>query len=171
MSLDDVLIGIEPLGNHHDRAAFSCGESSLDDYLKKTARQDQHRDVAQVFVAIGPKPENILGYYTISATSIELGGLPEELARKLPRYPLVPATVIGRLAGHKDFRGMKLGEFLLLDALNRIVRASHEMGIYAVAVDALDHAIAFYEHYGFMRFRNAPNRLFLPLTTVETLVD
>ena len=171
MKLEDVLIGIEPLGNYHDRAAFSCGEQSLDDYLKKTAKQDQRRNVAQVFVATGPKPENIMGYYTVSATSIDLGHLPEEQAKKLPRYPLVPASLIGRLAAHEDYRGMRLGEALLIDALRRVTGIAEEMGIYAVVVEALDHAVGFYERYGFLKFPRTPNRLFLPVNTIGDLFD
>jgi predicted GNAT family N-acyltransferase len=171
MTLEDLLVGIEPLGNQHDRAAFSCGEPSLDDYLKKTAKQDQRRNVAQVFVATGPKPGNIMGYYTICATSIDLGRLPQEQAKRLPRYPLVPASLIGRLAAHVDHRGMGLGEALLVDALRRIAGAANEMGIYAVVVDALDHAVGFYARYGFLEFPKTPNRLFLPIKTIRDLFD
>ena len=171
MKLEDVCIGIEPLGTYHDRAAFSCAEPSLDDYLKKTAKQDQRRNVAQVFVATGPKRENILGYYTLCTLSIDLGHLPEEQPKNLPRYPLVPASLIGRLAAHEDYRGMRLGETLLVDALRRVAGVAEEMGIYAVVVEALDHAVGFYQRYGFLKFSRTPNRLFLPVKTIGGLFD
>ena len=85
-----VLFLIEPLGNHHDRAAFSCGVASLDGYLKRQARQERDRRIAAVFVMVGDTPETVAGYFTLSALSIDLAGLPAGLAKKLPRYPEVP---------------------------------------------------------------------------------
>ena len=160
---------IEPLGSHHDRAAFSCGEHALDAYIRRQASQDARRRVAQVFVAVADKPRDIAGYYTLSAASFEWDELPAELARRLPHYP-VPAAVIGRLAVDHRSQRRGLGEILLLDAIRRIVRASSAIGVYAVIVDAKnERARAFYERYGFRSFPSTPRRLFLPLQTFEQL--
>src|ERR1700686_2804531 len=88
---------IDLLGPAHDRAGFSCGVPALDSYLQKQAGQDVRRRVAVAFVATSDGT-TIAGYYTLSQYSVELGVLPEELVKKLPHYPLVPATLIGRLA-------------------------------------------------------------------------
>src|ERR1700693_1638983 len=106
----------ELLGPAHDRGGFSCGVPALDTYLQKQAGQDVRRHVAVAFVATSDG-KTIAGYYTLSQYSVELGVLPEELAGKLPRYPLVPATLIGRLAVSAAFRGQGVGELLLMDAL------------------------------------------------------
>ncbi|MCE2483420.1 MAG: GNAT family N-acetyltransferase [Alphaproteobacteria bacterium] len=160
---------VEPLGPHHDRASFSCGEPSLDRHLRRQASQDARRRVARVFVATGAPPERIAGYYTLSAASFEKDDLPAELAGRLPHYP-VPAAVVGRLAVDLRSRGRGLGEVLLLDAIHRVVRAGDTIGVYAVIVDALhDRARAFCERYGFTPFPSRPLRLFLPLRTFEQL--
>ena len=160
---------IEPLGPHHDRESFACGEPALDDYLRRRASQDTRRRVARVFVAVGATPEEIAGYYTLSAASFEKDELPGGIAKRLPHYP-VPAVVIGRLAVSRLFQGRGLGETLLLDAVRRIVRASATIAAYAVVVDAKnDAARAFYERYGFRPFPSNPRRLFLPLATFEKL--
>lgn len=160
---------IEPLGPHHDRESFVCGEPALDDYLRRRASQDTRRRVARVFVAVGAAPEEIAGYYTLSAASFEKGELPAGIAKRLPHYP-VPAVVIGRLAVSRSFQGRRLGENLLLDAVRRIVGASTTIAAYAVVVDAKnDAARAFYERYGFRPFPSTPRRLFLPLATFEKL--
>ena len=113
--------------------------------------------------------ERIIGYYTLSAASFEKDRLPAELAKRLPHYP-VPAVVIGRLAVDQGHQGRGLGEFLLLDAIRRVVRASDVVGVYAVVVDAKnDRALAFYERYGFRSFPSTARRLFLPLRTFEML--
>src|SRR3990167_8758303 len=89
---------IRPLDSNHDRAGFHCGVASLDNYIQKQARQDVKRRVSRVFVATAAEqPNSIVGYYTLSTLSIELGQLPNALARKLPRHP-VPEALLGRLA-------------------------------------------------------------------------
>lgn len=161
---------IEPLGNNHDRAAFSCGVVSLDEYLKRRARQDRDHRVAAVFVMIGDTPATVAGYYTLSTLSIQLGELPRDVAKKLPRYPIVPAALLGRLAVDQKYQGRRLGETLLMDALKRILDHSVEIAAFAAVVDAIDdRAASFYETYGFSRFPTCSNRLYLPVATIEQM--
>lgn len=167
--MDEPFPVIEPLGAHHDRADFSCGEPALDSYLLRQASQDVRRRVAQVFVAVGDPPGKVAGYYSLSAASFEKGELPPALAKRLPHYP-VPAAVLGRLAIDRARQGRGLGEVLLLDAIRRVVCASATMAVYAIIVDAKNaRALAFYGRYGFRAFAGEPRRLFLPLETFEKL--
>lgn len=167
--MDEPRLVIEPLGSHHDRTAFSCGEPALDSYLQRQASQDVRRRVAQLFVALGDAPGKIAGYYSLSAASFEKHELPPALAKRLPHYP-VPAAVLGRLAIDRAHQGRGLGETLLLDAIRRVVRASATIAVYAIVVDAKnERAQAFYESYGFRAFAGEPRRLFLPLETFEKL--
>jgi GNAT superfamily N-acetyltransferase len=160
---------IEPLGPHHDRASFSCGEPALDTYLQRQASQDVRRRVARVFVAAGTPPERIAGYYSLSAAEFSKAELPAAAAKRLPHYP-VPAAVLGRLAVDQSFQGRGLGEALLMDAIRRTLRASEAMAVHAIVVDAKhERAKAFYERYGFVSFSTTPRRLFLPLETVAKL--
>jgi predicted GNAT family N-acyltransferase len=159
----------EPLAPGHDRGAFSCGVPALDRYLQKQASQDLKKRVAAVF-ALTPDGRTIAGYYTLSQYSVELDAIPEETAKKLPKYPRVPATLIGRLAVSEAFRGQGLGEMLLMDALNRCLSGSKQVASAVVIVDAKDNKIAgFYKKYGFIELPGIPNRLFLPMATVAKL--
>jgi ribosomal protein S18 acetylase RimI-like enzyme len=167
--VDEPSLVIGSLGSHHDRAAFSCGESALDAYLQRQASQDIRRRVAQVFVAAGDVAEKIAGYYSLSAASFEKDELPTAAARRPPHYP-IPAAVLGRLAIDREQQGRGLGEMLLLDAIRRVVRASTTIAMYAIIVDAKnDRARTFYERYGFRPFASDARRLFLPLETFEKL--
>ena len=167
--MDESPLTVEPLAPHHNRASFSCGEPSLDLYIRRRASQDTRRRVARVFVASGDPPERIVGYYTLSAASFEKEKLPAKIANRLPHYP-VPAAVIGRLAVDLRSQGSGLGEALLLDAIRRVVRAGDTIGVYAVVVDALHvRASAFYERYGFAPFLSQPLRLYLSIRTFEQL--
>lgn len=157
---------IEPLGRHHDRNGFSCGEPALDEYLRQRASQDTKRRVAQVFVALGSSESEIAGYYTLSAAAFRRDDLPPKLAKRLPHYP-IPAAVLGRLAVSSNHQGRGLGEHLLTDALHRVIAASNALAINAVIVDAKNEAVkAFYQRYGFQPFPKQPMRLFLPLSTL-----
>jgi ribosomal protein S18 acetylase RimI-like enzyme len=167
--VNEPLLVIEPLGSHHDRAAFACGEPALDAYLQRQASQDIRRRMAQVFVATSDPPERIVGYYSLSAASFEKAELPPAAAKRLPHYP-VPAARLGRLAVDREHQGRGFGEVLLLDAIRRVVRASTKIAIYAIILDAKNEsAQAFYERYGFRSFTGEPRRLFLTLETLEKL--
>jgi len=110
---------IEPLGSKHDRAAFSCGVDSLNVYLRKQAGEDLKKCTAVSFV-LTTDGKTIAGYYTLSQYAVQLENVPEHLAKKLPKYPMVPTTLIGRLAVDSASRGQRHGETLLMDALYRI---------------------------------------------------
>ena len=104
----------------------------------------------------------IAGYYTFAATSVPLSELPPDQARRLPRYPVLPACLIGRLAVDETFRGRGLGNALIVDAVARAMRA--DPAIFALIVDAKDDtARTFYEHHGFRRFASRPMTLYLPI--------
>jgi predicted GNAT family N-acyltransferase len=159
----------EPLGPAHDRAAFSCGVEALDNYLRRQASQDVKKRVAVAFV-LTPDGKTVAGYYTLSQYSVELDAIPDRLAAKLPKYPFVPATLIGRLAVSNEFRGQGLGELLLMDALSRCLSGSKQAASAAVIVDAKDdRAAGFYKKYGFIDLPKTPKRLFLPMATIEEL--
>ena len=161
---------IEPLGKKHDRVVFSCGNDALDTYLKKRASQEAKKKIATTFVMVDRLSRAVIGYYTLSATSILLSDLPNETARKLPRYPHVPATLLGRLAIDRRFQGRGYGEVLIIDALRRALQAATEVASYAVVVDAInERARSFYEQYEFCAFSDRKLRLFLPMKTIANL--
>jgi predicted GNAT family N-acyltransferase len=168
--VDLTRIRVEPLGRQHDRTAFHCGADALDRYLKQQARQDADKRVAAPFVAVKAPDTRILGYYTLSASVLTLADVPRELARKLPRYPQLSVTLLGRLAVDQFTKGQGLGEHMLLDALHRSLTHADQIAAMAVVVDAKDDsAAAFYRHYGFTALQAQPSRLFVPMRLVAQL--
>ncbi|MBS0448417.1 MAG: GNAT family N-acetyltransferase [Proteobacteria bacterium] len=161
---------IEPLQKQHERGTFASGSEPLDRYLRQQARQDAEKHVAAPFVLVAPPAHEVLGYYTLSASTVAADELPAELAKKLPRYRQLPVTLLGRLALDRTMRGQGLGEHLLLNALHRAAVAAAEIASMAVVVDAKDEAaIAFYRHFDFMPLQAQPARLFLAMGTVTKL--
>ncbi len=159
----------EPLGKRHDRAAFTSGIEALDKYLKTQASQDVSKHVAACFV-LTPDGETIAGFYTLSQYSVDAGALPDQITKKFPKYPELPATLLGRLALSDRFKGQRLGEFLLMDALYRSLLQSEKIASAAVIVDAKNEkAKTFYEHFDFIPLPEIPNRLFLLMKTIEEL--
>lgn len=169
--MDLTRITVEPLGRQHDRTAFHCGAEALDRYLKQQARQDADKRVAAPFVAVELPGTRVLGYYTLSASVLTLADLSDELARKLPRYPQLPVTLLGRLAVDRSTKGQGLGEHLLLDALRRSLAHADQIAAMAVVVDAKNEAAtSFYRHYGFVPLQAQPARLFVPMRSVAQLL-
>jgi len=161
---------IEPLGRDHDRTGFSCGVESLDRYLKTKASQDQRRKANGVFVLIEPQqPTTVLGYYTLCATALPQGEVPVGVRKHIPRYPLVSATLLGRLAVSREQQKTGLGALLLADAVYRAHASAASVGSSMLVVDALgEPAAEFYEAHGFLRLPESL-RLMLPMQTIGKL--
>ena len=162
----------EPLDRKkHNRAAFSCEHQALTDYIKQQAWQDVKKNVAAVFV-LTPDGVTISGYYTLSQYGVDAGDIPQEVLEqlKIPKYPRLPATLIGRLARHVDLKGHAVGEVLLMDALRKALEATRTVASVAVVVEAKDNnAVNFYKRYGFIAIPDHPDRLFIPMETVRQL--
>jgi GNAT superfamily N-acetyltransferase len=156
-----MITAIEPLGKH-DRGAFSCGVAALDDWFRSRASQDERRNVARVFVAIDDR-FGVVGFYSLSSFALSIPDLPERHAKRLPRYDLIPAALIGRLARDLRVRSEGVGDLLLADAVHRILGAARSLAVFAIVVDAIDErAAAFYRDFGFSPFPSRPLRLFMP---------
>lgn len=141
----------------------------LNRYLRVQARQDARKNIAAPFVLI-LSDGKIGGYYTLSSTAVMPAELPAEIVRKLPRYPLIPATLLGRLAVDRRYQGRGYGRFLLADALYRSVRS--QIAAFAVIVDAKDgNARRFYERESFLPFPDQPMKLFRPMADIAKLFE
>lgn len=161
---------VSPFSKGFDRASFECGVAELDAYLKRQLSQEVRKNTAAAFILHEAESSAILGYYTLSAFSIELSAVPEDLRNKLPRYPQVPATMLGRLAVDESTQGQGFGELLLMDALRRSWENRAIIGSWALVVDALgESAEHFYQHFGFRQIEGEDGRLFLSMNEISKL--
>ncbi|MEX2598219.1 MAG: GNAT family N-acetyltransferase [Dehalococcoidia bacterium] len=158
---------IEPLSAHHDRSAFDCGNESLTRYLRTQAGQDLRKRAAVPYVLLDAGTGVLVGYYTLSACRVDAAELPADIAKRLPRYRHLPATLLGRLAVDLRFQGTGIGKLLLADAMSRTLTHSKQIASVALIVDAIDEAAsAFYQRHGFIPFPDQPATLFLPMETI-----
>ena len=154
---------IEPLGTH-DRSTFGCGIEALDRYLRLQASQDVKRLVSSCFVVVETATVTIAGFYTLAATSVAAHDLPPDILKRLPRYPILPAALIGRLAVDERFHRKRLGSALLADAALRVLNGDTKG--FALIVEAKDaNAGAFYQRHGFRALASNPKSMFLPVAT------
>lgn len=160
---------LEALESRHDRSTFSSGEEKLDRYFQIQVTQDVRRRIANCFVAIDVATSQVVAYYTIASASVPTSDLPLEEAKRLPRYPTMPAVRIGRLAVDSRYQGLGLGKALLADAAIKAMTAAPAS--FALLVDAKnDQAVDFYKHHGFLMLGDLPKVLFLPLATAEKVL-
>ena len=158
------------LNRHHDKKGFSCGQPQLDEYLKTQASQDIRRKLAVCFV-LTENDRAILGYYTLSSSGIPRVHLPPEIQQKLPpSYSQLPVTLLGRLARDVNYKGMDIGNLLLIDALRRSYEVSlTSIASMAIVTDPIDEkAAAFYGKYGFVTLETG--RMFLSMGTIAKLL-
>ncbi|TWR24765.1 GNAT family N-acetyltransferase [Mucilaginibacter pallidiroseus] len=159
---------IEPLHSGLNKKEFTCGKEMLDNYLHKQASQDIKRRLSTVSVMLDG--DRIIGYYTLSSTSIPRELVPEQVQKKMPpSYHNLPAILLGRLALDQNYKGQRLGEYLLIDALKKCYNVSlTHVGAMAVIVDPLDaEAEAFYLKYDFVKLDSG--KMFLTMQTIAAL--
>jgi GNAT superfamily N-acetyltransferase len=169
--IEEALFRLDPLGKQHDRDGFSCGVESLDAYLKTQASQDMRRKANAVFV-LTPEgnPSRIAGYFTLCAYGVAPGAIPEAARTHIPRYPVVSATLLGRLAVSTQFQGRGIGSILLARALAKAYENAAVVGSSMVVVDAIDEkAAGFYQAHGFIPLPESM-RLILPMRTIAGLM-
>jgi len=162
---------IQPLQDHHDTSAFSCGEDALDTWLRQTASQHARKGISRTFIAVTPEaPQAILGFYSLTVGEAPSEVFPAALAKKLPRK--VPIVVLGRLGVAAEHHGKGIGSFLLMDALYRVVQIANQAGVNAILVDAKgERAEQFYRHFGFLPLPDTPQRLVMPVKTAANLFE
>jgi GNAT superfamily N-acetyltransferase len=158
---------VEPLDRTHERATFSRGSASLDDFLRTLVSQYEKRRLGRTYVAVEADNRRVLGYYTLASGAISFASIPTKVAKKLPRHP-VPVILLARLAVHVDVQGRGLGRHLLVDAMRRCLALGDRLGVHALEVEAIDDdARRFYEKYGFIPLADDVRHLYLPLATVK----
>ena len=161
---------IELLDSFHDRANFECGEDSLNNYLKRYARQNMKNDSARVYVAVEPdNVTRICAYFTLSAGNVDALQFPDRFRKGWPRD--VPTVLVGRLAVDQEFQGRRLGSDLIYAIFSVAVRAAETVGIAAIDVHALNEgAHRFYSKFGFASLQDDPHLYLATATARESLV-
>lgn len=163
----------EPLSaTKHRRKEFACEEPELTEFLHDRALPEMETRASACFVLVPEDdPGRVAGFYTLSAATISLAKLPPELTAELPKYPNLPATLLGRLARDQNFRGAGLGDWLLVSALRRALGSTSSVGSVAVVTDP-KHAQAedFYRKYGF-RNLGGGRRMFLTMKEIAAWLE
>ncbi|MGL4637795.1 MAG: GNAT family N-acetyltransferase [Beijerinckiaceae bacterium] len=157
----------QPIGKHHNRDAFDCGDAQLNEFLKRHARQSHERGGSKTFLAVAEDSTQILGFYSLSPASLAYARTPQVVAQGLARHE-VPVFRLARLAVNKSMQGKGLGGQLLLAAGRRCLRVAEQAGGVALLIDAKNDAVArWYENYGAVPTLDAPLSLLLPLSTIK----
>jgi ribosomal protein S18 acetylase RimI-like enzyme len=165
-------IRIEPLDrNKHDRAAFSCGEARIDNFLKNTASRQQDQDLTRICVACLDDSPMVIGYYALNSHSVNIATLPEGVRKSLPKYDAIGAiylSLVGVHSGHQD-RG--LGKYLMAHAFARCVEVADLAGAHFVVLDALnERAARLYRRLGFEDLPGHSPRMLIAMKMVRQAV-
>lgn len=154
----------------HDRNRFNCGIEALNNYLKVMANQQAKKDNTRTFILEDVNDSShIIGFYTLTMTPIDLTALPEKLQKK--HQSSTSGGLIARLAIDDRYKGRGFGEWLLIDALSKLLSASESVAFPVIIVDAKDGAKDFYERYGFQAFKDVKNKLFLTISDVRVSLE
>ena len=158
-----------PLDSKHKKSEFTCGNTYLDNYIQKQAKQDIKRKLSACFVMTSEE-NDIKGFYTLSNAGIPREVIPEKIKKKLPRaYESLPVTLLDRLAISEKNKRQGLGKLLLIDALKRSLEVSKVIGSMAVIVDPIDeNAVKFYHRFGVITLPDS-EKMFLSMKTIEQL--
>jgi GNAT superfamily N-acetyltransferase len=160
------MISVKLDKEHHHREGFECGVAALNRYLSMMANQQSSKDNSRTYVITADEHSNqIVGYYTLTMASLDLTALPPSLQKK--HASACSAGLLARLAVDKRFAKQGYGEWLLIDALHRLLDASDTVGFPVVLVDAKDGVAGFYERFGFKAFKDTPHKLFMTTSDIR----
>jgi GNAT superfamily N-acetyltransferase len=150
----------------HDRNQFDCEIAALNHYFKAMASKQAKKDNTRTFV-LEDNSNNIqvIGFYTLTMTPIELQNLPENLQKK--HQSATSGGLIARLGVDRKYKGQGFGEWLLIDALTKLLSASDSVAFPVIIVEAKDGSKHFYEKYGFTAFKGDGNKLFITIADVR----
>ncbi len=152
--------------SRHDRNKFDCGVNVLNNYLKIMANQQSIKDNTRTYVLEDTEnPNVILGFYTLTVSNIDITSLSDKLQKK--HQNARSGGLIARLAVDKYHTKKGYGEWLLIDALKKLLEASDTVGFPIVIVDAKDGSLPFYTKFGFVPFRDTPNKLFMTIASIR----
>ena len=162
-----MKLEVEPLSDHHDLAAFSCGVAELDAWLTTHARTATGHGTRTYFVI--DESGRVVGYFAVAPHTIDRGDLAARSGRGAPRQ--IPAILLAKLALAEELHGQRLGGELLVMALRTIVGAARRAGGKFVVIDAIDEsAAAFYSHHDFEPMPQDPLRLTRKLSSIAKAI-
>ena len=149
----------------HNRNSFDCGVDVLNNYLKLTANQQSKKDNSRTYILTNKEDTSIIGFYTLAMATIDLSSFPEKLQKKHQSHNSI--ALIARLAVDKKYMKNAIGSWLLVDALKKLLNASDMVGFPLVVVDSKDGVSSFYEKYGFKKFEDQSNKLFISIADIR----
>jgi predicted N-acetyltransferase YhbS len=151
----------QPLTADHQLNTFNCGETSLDEWLKRRALLNQSNGASRTFVVVD-ESQLVMGYYALAAGAVHHQDATRSIRQNMPDP--IPVMVLARLAVDIRTQGMQLGAGLLRDAVDRSLAVAKNTGVRALLVHALhERAKQFYLYFGFQALPVRPLTLMLRL--------
>jgi predicted N-acetyltransferase YhbS len=151
----------QPLTADHQLNTFNCGETSLDEWLKRRALLNQTNGASRTFVVVD-ESQLVMGYYALAAGAVHHQDATRSIRQNMPDP--IPVMVLARLAVDIRTQGMQLGAGLLRDAVDRSIAVAKNTGVRALLVHALhERAKQFYLYFGFQASPVHPLTLMLRL--------
>lgn len=165
---------VRQLRESDDRTSFRSGHVDLDLFFTRYAGQNQFKlHIGSTYVAVDDAGA-IVGFVTVASCSIEAGGIPRQLAKRLPSYP-IPALRLGRMAVAEGIQRSGVGA-LLMKAVFLLARdQARKTGCAFVVVDAKPGSETYYERWGFhamavtageLESKPTPKPMVLPLGAI-----
>jgi GNAT superfamily N-acetyltransferase len=166
---DERGLDIEPFDHSkHDYGEFCSGVTSIDNYIKRTAKKHQKHGMARIWVAVLPGSTKIIGYYALNAMSLDANDLPEKLRKHAPNHGNVPSVILSMIGVDSSAQGRGIGRVLMRDLQRRVAVVASQIGISVIMLEVLDDGNqeeicrrkAFYEKRGFQSFPSRPLCMF-----------
>ena len=148
---------------------FSCGQVSLDHWLKTRALSNQQKGFSAVMVV--HEAGRVIGFYGLAPTAVVPSLLPRSIRTGQPPDP-VPCLLLGKLATDLQWAGHGIGTGLLKHALSRCVQAASLIGGRALMVNAVDdEAARFWSRRGFVATKDDPLILFRAIADIAASTE
>ena len=168
-----VLEQYDTSKTYFQQKKFDCGNKIINKFVHSSLKKQISQHFSQAYVLLDTEnSECFSAFYTLTSFKLSAPELDKLSQGSLPRD--IPCVRLVMLGVDKSLQGQGIGKKMMSDAFHRVHRASKEIGIYGLYLDADPDATAFYLSLGFTRLDEGGKtdiaKMFLSIETIKALL-
>jgi GNAT superfamily N-acetyltransferase len=164
---------VEPLDRKkHVRAAFTCGQPTLDNYLKNTAARQQDENITRIRVGCLDDNTDIICFHALNAHHLNISQLDPKYKKRFERYDAIPSVYLSMIGVHTAHQGQGIGSYMIYDAMRQVIVAAEHIGMHFLVLDALNQAAEkLYLRLGFEKLASSHDRMIISIEKIKRAIE
>lgn len=163
----------QPKTSYFQQKKFDCGNRIINKFVHSSLKKQVSQNFSQAYVLLDTNDnDRFSAFYTLTSFKLQANELEILSKGSLPRD--IPCVRLVMLGVDLSLQGQGIGKKMMSDALYRVHRASKNIGIYGLYLDADPAATNFYLTLGFTRLDDGGSdevaKMFLSIEVIKQLL-